>query len=246
LEPIHLGDSSSNALGKIRISDLPSSFTQGRLTGDADEVSNLADRVKSQFFSVGWLQRTINGYLESLGADLGRAWQESPTDARSTLNRALSKATAGIDIDQWKKSSSALARQIAIQSANYQSWPLAADFGKGKIIDSSQEFMQELANGSEPLPGALLTDATTVGQGNSMDRDLSRIYVDSRLNLSSELRSHQFDPFVGLTGRELDLMVIRIDVSKCMTPINLQFVKSSQAPNTITEVSKKSISEPEA
>lgn len=246
LEPIHLGDTNSNALGKIRISDLPSSFTQGKLTADSDEVSNLADRVKSQFFSVGWLNRTINGYLESLGADLGRVWQESPSDARSTLNRALSKATAGTDVDQWKKSSSTLARQIAIQSANYQSWPLAADFGKGKIIDSSQEFMQELANGSEPLPGTLLTDATTVGQGNRLDRDLSKIYLDSRLSLSSELRTHQFDPFVGLTGRELDLMAVRIDVSQCMTPINLKFVQNSQEPNTVGELSKDSISEPEA
>lgn len=246
LEPVHLDNSNSNALGKIRISDLPSSFSQGKLTGDASKVSDLADRVRSQYFNVGWLQRTINGYLESLDADLGRVWQESPSDARSTLSRALAKTSSGTEVDGWKQASSSLARQIAIASANYQNWPLATDFGKGKVVDSSQEFMQEIANGAEALPGALLTDDTTVGQANALDKESSKVYVDSRLALTSEISTKNFDPFVNLSGRELDLMVVRIDVSKCLSPLNLKFVShSDQKPQSEPAFVEK-ITEPEA
>lgn len=244
LAPVHLSNGSQNALGKIRLSDLPSSFSQGSLTVETAKVSELSDRVRQQFFSVGWLQRTINGYLSSLGADLGRVWQESPSDARASLTKAMENFQKELDSGDWKDGSSALARQIAIQSANYQSWPLATDFGKGKLVDSSEEFMQELASGAEALPGVLLTDSTTVARSNSLDSDLSRLYLDSRLKLNSEVRVRDYQPFESASGRELDLMAVRLDVSSCMGPANLSFVsaeaKRSQAVSSSTEA------EPEA
>jgi hypothetical protein len=132
-----------------------------------------------------------------------------------------------LDSGDWKDGSSALARQIAIQSANYQSWPLATDFGKGKLVDSSEEFMQELASGAEALPGVLLTDSTTVARSNSLDSDLSRLYLDSRLKLNSEVSVRDYQPFESSSGRELDLMAVRLDVSQRMEPRNLDFVTSS-------------------
>ena len=226
LSPVHLSSDSQNALGKIRLSDLPSSFSQGSLTVETAKVSELSDRVRQQFFSVGWLQRTINGYLSSLGADLGRVWQESPSDARASLTKAMENFQKELDSGDWKDGSSALARQIAIQSANYQSWPLATDFGKGKLVDSSEEFMQELASGAEALPGVLLTDSTTVARSNSLDSALSRLYLDSRLKLTAEVSVRDYQPFESASGRELDLMAVRLDVSSCMGPSNLSFVSA--------------------
>lgn len=244
LNPVHLQDQKEGGLGNIRLADLPSSFSQGRLTGDVTKVQDLSNKVRHEYFSVGWLQKTIDGYLEFAGADLARVWQESPSDARGTFSRVLENLSRSDQSTDWTQGSSARARRIATESANYGSWPLATDFGKGKVVDSSQEFMQELATGSESLPAALLTDATTVAQEGRLNTELSKIYFDNRLDLTSSISSFAYAPFANLAGRELDLMAVRIDVSNCLSPSNFSFVKKGSSASAPTiEVGE---AEPEA
>ena len=244
VEPVSLGDKANDVLGKIRISDLPSSFSQGRLTEDVSQVRDLSDRVRQQYFSVGWLWRTVSGYLESLGADLSKVWQESPSDARASLNRALESYSKESEGTGWKKRSAKLARSIAIRSANYQSWPLATDFGKGKVVDSSAEFMQDLASSADSLPPVLLTDETAVAGQNRLNSELARIYVDSRLQLNTGVTTISYQPFESLEGRELDLMAIRIDATGCLTPSNLSFISRKKAKPQVS--SQTTQQEPEA
>jgi hypothetical protein len=246
VEPVSLEERGDGALGKIRISDLPSSFSQGRLTEDSAKVTDLSDRVRHQYFSIGWLWKSITGFLESLGADTAKIWQESPSDARSSLNRALENLSKESEEFAWRKRSAKLARSIAIQSANYQSWPLATDFGKGKIVDSSAEFMQELASGDDSLPGALLTDETTVARENRLDPELSRLYVDSRLALNASVTAIKYEPFAKTDGRELDLMAIRIDTTGCLSPANLTFISAKKKAIVPENIVSSSEEEPEA
>lgn len=233
LSPVNLNGGSESALGNIRLADLPSSFSQGRLTGDDTKVQDLSNTVRHEYFSSGWLQKTIDSYLEFLGADLARVWQESPSDARSTLSRVISNLASPDKSKDWTKGSASRARRIATESANYGSWPLATDFGKEKIVDSSEEFMQELASGTESLPVALLTDASTVAQESRLNVQLSKIYFDRRLELSKSIVGVEYSPFANFPGRELDLMVVRVDVSNCLSPSNFTFVNRES-----TEIAK--------
>jgi hypothetical protein len=227
-DPVNLGADAPESTKASRASGLPNSFAQGRLSADTSKLDGLAAKVREQYFAAGWLVRTVNDYLRSLGADLSKVWQESPSDAKSSMTRALEKLSSGQN-SSIQSESSRVARGMAISSANYQNWPLETDHAQGKLVDSSADFMSELTQPSDTLPSTCLSDRAKVAGANAMDQNLSSTYIDSRLTLtlSSDSNVTRYLPFDSIEGRELDLMAVRLEVSKPLEVGDFEFLVSA-------------------
>lgn len=214
-EPLGTVSRSVDGATTIRnLNQLTSSIQLAEFKSAGEQRSKLLDDVKSAFFRRGWLYERVQNHLIELGAELPKTWSDTAQEDKSSLRKMLEKGRDEFTREALGKRTLLEIQEIARLKADYANWPVQIVNLNREV--SCQEYLSGLANGIGALPAELLEDSAAVAGKNRLDADRSFFVRDSRIDATSDVTSVFSNPNTVDPIRRLDLMSVRVEVSKPM------------------------------
>jgi hypothetical protein len=214
-EPLGSVRRSGDGVTTIRnLNQLTSSIQLAEFKSSGDQRGKLLDDVKSSFFHRGWLYSRFENHLIQLGAELPKTWSDTAQEDKSALRKMLDKARGEYTRSALGKQTLLEVQEIARLKADYANWPVQIVNLNREL--SCQEYLSGLANGIGALPAELLEDSAAVAGKNRLDTQRSFFVRDIRIDATSDVTQVISNPNSVDPDRRLDLMSVRVEVSKPM------------------------------
>ena len=234
-KPLHdpLGEPEIVASNDGRIQNLnqiTSSIQLAELDHTGETLENLVDHVKKSFFSKGWLDRILTKRLEGLGAAFPNAWLDSGSDDNSPLRVVFNKSQRSDGHKELGEIVVQELQRLATADTDYSVWPLSVLNMPIERKVKCHEFLEPLATGSTVMPNTLLTDIAEVHSLSRVDISKSFVIADSRVNLYSDVAKHLTNPEKVEIARRLDIVNVRVELSKTLHADSITTFASPVAP----------------
>lgn len=214
-EPLgSVGQTRENNTTIRNLNQLTSSIQLAEFKVDGEQRAKLLEDVKSTFFRRGWLYERLENHLLELGAELPKTWSDTAQEDKSALKKMLDKARSDRTSQTLGLQTLHQVQEIARRKADYANWPVQI-MNLNRVL-SCQEYLSGLANGIGALPAELLSDSAAVAGKNRLDVERSFFVSDSRISATTDVTPVLSNPAAVDSLRRLDLMSVRVEVSKPM------------------------------
>ena len=220
--------------GKLTVpKSLPNSMALAVIEADKAAANSLAKSVESGFYETGWLFTAVQNSILSAGFD-SNIWM----DVRATENSELARLSRAAKTSEFTAVIASNSRGMIEGLAGGSDAYRKSTVKLPSAIDSTRsftghEFVSELATGGISLPSSEIFAPNADARGaREIDKSTSTLFIDGSIPLQSDIQKKSSSSGQTIASRKLDFMAIRFEVTKDLSPRDLQLGVSNQKAET--------------
>lgn len=217
---------------------LPQSMSIARLAPATDSsAKNLLDEISSKFYQPGWLMQLVRGVVDEKIGQFDTVITDSMASSNSPLGKTLTWVSGDEVFDSIRDIAGDRVEKLATDGDAFSSWSVETTSAIGdKKTSNGTQFIGELGQGAPSLPATnLLNAAGAVAGLASIDRSLSAMAVDTRIQITGDL-SRNIPISQNLAeSRELDFLGVRFESTSLIEKSTVKLFAVAKQQETIVE-----------
>lgn len=217
---------------------LPQSMSIARLAPATDSsAKNLLDEISSKFYQPGWLMQLVRGVVDEKIGQFDTVITDSMASSNSPLGKTLTWVSGDEVFDSIRDIAGDRVEKLATDGDAFSSWSVETTSAIGdKKTSNGTQFIGELGQGAPSLPATNLLNASGAVAGlASIDRSLSAMAVDTRIQITGDL-SRNIPISQNLAeSRELDFLGVRFESTSLIEKSTVKLFAVAKQQETIVE-----------